>query len=123
MSGVRVSGPPDRPLVTFTAKRNADFRATISLLDSTDLPVALTGATVAWAMRKANEQAAALTLTAGNGLTVDANAGTIDVLITAAQHATLAVGDYQYDLILRVGSQTPQLLEGVYRLQPGVAII
>lgn len=61
-----------------------------------------------------------INLTSGNGLTLGGSAGTIAVLISAADTSALISGNYVYDLELVVGGTVTRLVEGNFIVTPEV---
>jgi hypothetical protein len=76
--------------------------------------VDLTGYTARMHLRRrvGDEDPAVELTTENDGITLGGTAGTIDLLISAADTADLASGRYVYDLELVTGSTVRRLLEG-----------
>lgn len=87
---------------TWTAK----FRyLTKSCNGKSNVPFNLTGYGANMVIREcANDSAALLTLTSGNGITLGGTAGTIEITITATQASNLTAGDNVYEIELYQGS-------------------
>ena len=85
-------------------------------------PVNLTGYTARLKIRrKGSSDPALLSLTHASGITLGGAAGTITVVLTAAQTAALPTGaDLVYDLDVIDGSSRPyRLVRGKVTVQPG----
>jgi hypothetical protein len=86
---------------TWTAK----FRyLTKSCNGKTNVPFDLSGYGATMVIREcADDSAALLTLTSGNGITLGGTAGTIEIEITATQASNLTAGDNVYEIELYQG--------------------
>lgn len=71
-----------------------------------------TGYTAALKIREHLNSTPVLSLTSGSGITLGGTAGTIQIVITAAQSADIAPGTYIYDLELTSGAYVVRLLQG-----------
>lgn len=82
----------------------------------------LSGYTSAMQVREAADSTAfLLSLTSGSGITLGGTAGTIDVLITAAQSSAIDAGSYAYDLeITSNGGEVTRLLQGGFTVSGNV---
>lgn len=103
---------------TFVVEQGATFSATVTWLDESGVAVDLTGYS---ARMQARPSAAAdytiLSLTSGAGITLGGTAGTIALLMDAADTDDLTPGRYVYDLELVSGAGTiTRLLEGTLRV-------
>lgn len=89
---------------------------------STGTPVNLTGYTAAMQIRRTHADATALvSLTNGNGLTIEGTDGRVRIEIPASTTATLTPGRYVYDLVLTdLASKKKRLVEGVAIVDAGV---
>lgn len=101
--------------------QGATFSRRLTWKDSNNTAINLTGYTARMALKKDKFQSAAdLSLTTENsGITLGGIAGTIDLLITAAQTADLDAS-YFYDLELVNGSTVVRLVQGTITVDPEV---
>lgn len=83
----------------------AKFRyLTKSCNGKTNVPFDLSGYGATMVIREcANDSAALLAITSGNGITLGGTAGTIELEITATQAANLTAGDNVYEIELYQG--------------------
>lgn len=86
------------------------FDAVVTYQDPDGDPINLTGYTATLGVkREFSDEEEVLTLTSGDGLTLGGSAGTIDIVITAAQTADLS-GTYRYSLTLTPSGGDPEHL-------------
>ena len=97
----------------FDLRKGSSFSRQITWSSSGAL-VNLSGFTAAMQLKSAiGDSTAVLSLTDEDGITLGGAAGTIDIVITAAQAATLTAGvEYVYDIELYNGTSTYPILEG-----------
>lgn len=87
---------------------------------STGAAIDLTGYTAKMQIRKAKDTDVILDLTHSSGITLGGAAGTVAVLLTAAQTAALS-GQYVYDLfVVSGGGVATKLFEGTITVDPAV---
>jgi hypothetical protein len=102
-------------------EQGATFSAQITWNDSDGDPVDLTGYTAELDIRSGPaSDTELLELTNGSGLTLGGAAGTVDIVITAAQTSALPAGRLAYDLLLTTGSTKTRLVEGKAIVSPAV---
>lgn len=103
--------------------RGATFSTTLTYRDSSNALVDLTGYTARLQLKSSRslDAAALITLTSGSGITLGGAAGTIAIVITDEQTATLAAGTVYYSVLLIPGSGAAfHLLEGKMTVKEGV---
>jgi len=100
----------------FLAEQGATLERTILYTDADEVETDLTGFTAAMQVRPTVGSATViLELTTENSrLTLGGAAGTIDVLVSAADMTVLTPGKYFYDLELYTGSIVIRLIEGTF---------
>jgi len=96
-----------------TAYQGATFDRTFSITEG-GTALNLTGYTSAMQVRSAADATATLvSLTSGSGITLGGTAGTIAIVVTAAQSSAIPAGSYAYDLEITAGAgQVTRLLQG-----------
>ncbi len=104
----------------FAVKQGADYRLTVTWKNPDGTPVNLTGRTAKMQLRVQPASDALLTLTSGAGLTLGGTAGTVGIVITAAQGLTLPLEPVLYDLLIINGTAVDRILEGVATICAGV---
>lgn len=109
-------------------EQGATFRLTITWTDSGGTPINLTGATAHMSIRSqvANTDTGApwadLT-TANGGITLGGAAGTIAILVTDAQTATMTQARGRYDLYVTLSNgDRDRLMEGAVTVDPQVTV-
>lgn len=108
----------------FIIEQGATFGQTLTLKDSSDTVINLTGYSAAeMDLRKTPEATAVVaTLTIANGrIALGGSAGTVTLLITAADTANLAEGDGHYDLEITTGTSIYRILEGTYSVRRNIS--
>ena len=105
----------------FIIEQGATFGQTLTLKDSSDTLINLTGYTSAeMDLRETPESSSeVLTLTTGNSrITLGGSAGTVILEISASDTASLTVGDGVYDLELTdANSKIYRIMEGTYSVR------
>ena len=97
--------------------QGATFSRAITWQDSQAVPVNLTGYTARMQVRdEVDSASAALSLTTENSrISLGGTAGTITLLVSAADTAAVAAGEYVYDLELVSGAGTvTRLIQGCF---------
>ena len=109
----------------FVIEQGATFGKTLTLKDSSDAFINLTGYTAAEMDLRYNKDDSAeiLTLTVANSrITLGGSAGTIVLSISASDTASLSVGDGVYDLKITAGDGTVfRVLEGTFSVRGNVS--
>ena len=103
--------------------QGATFSRAITWQDSQAVPVNLTGYTARMQVRdEVDSASAALSLTTENSrISLGGTAGTITLLVSAADTAAVAAGEYVYDLELVSGSGTvTRLIQGCFTVDAEV---
>ena len=109
-------------LYNITCQQGATFQRQVTWTDSARDAYNLTGYTARMQVRdnvSSNTIVIALSTTAGSGgtITLGGTAGTVDLLIPAANTATLTAGQYVYDLeLVSGGGVVTRLLEGNFKV-------
>lgn len=109
-------------------EQGATFRLTITWTDASNNPISLVGATAHMSIRTqvANTDTGSPLIdltTANGGLTLGGVAGTISILITAAQTAALTVARGRYDLYVTLSNgDRDRLMEGAVTIDPQVTV-
>jgi hypothetical protein len=113
-------------LYNITCQQGATFQRQITWTDSAKDPYNLTGYTARMQVRAnttSNTVVLALSTSAGYDGTISlgGTAGTVDLLISATNTATLTAGQYVYDLeLVSGGGVVTRLLEGNFRVSAEV---
>lgn len=95
----------------FTIEQGTDCVLPIEYTDATGTPIDLTGCSAALMIRRAYDDADPIvSLSIGNGITINGTAGTFLVTIDSALTAELAPGTAVYDLKLTDSLGNPVLL-------------
>ena len=109
----------------FIIEQGATFGQTLTLKDSSDALINLTGYTSAQMDLKENPEASSnvITLTTGNSrIALGGSAGTVTLTISATDTANLTAGDGVYDLeIVSGGGVVTRLLEGTYSIRRNIS--
>lgn len=108
----------------FVIEQGATFGKTLTLKDSSDALVNLTGYSAAEMDLRTNQDDSSIikTLTAGSGITLGGSAGTVVLNISATDTANMSVGDGVYDLRLTAGDGTiSRILEGTFAVRGAVS--
>ena len=108
----------------FVIEQGATFGKTLTLKDSSDALVNLTGYSAAEMDLRTNQDDSAIikTLTAGSGITLGGSAGTVVLNISATDTANMSVGDGVYDLRITAGDGTiSRILEGTFAVRGAVS--
>jgi hypothetical protein len=88
-----------------TAEQGANYTATLTYRDSSNVLINLTGYTARMQVRKTiGSSAPYLSLTNASGITLGGAAGTVAIAISAAALAAVPAGNYVYDLELISGA-------------------
>jgi hypothetical protein len=109
-------------LYNITCQQGATFQRQLTWTDSARDAYNLTGYTARMQVRdnvSSNTIVIALSTTAGSGgtITLGGIAGTVDLLIPAANTTTLTAGQYVYDLeLVSGGGVVTRLLEGNFKV-------
>ena len=109
-------------LYNITCQQGATFQRQLTWTDSARDAYNLTGYTARMQVRdnvSSNTVVIALSTTAGSGgtITLGGIAGTVDLLIPAANTTTLTAGQYVYDLeLVSGGGVVTRLLEGNFKV-------
>ncbi len=109
----------------FVIEQGATFGRTLTLKDSSDALVNLTGYTAAEMDLRTNsdDSAEVLTLTITNSrIALGGAAGTITLTISASDTASMSVGDGVYDLKITAGDGTvSRIMEGTFAVRGNVS--
>ena len=109
----------------FIIEQGATFGRTLTLKDSSDSLVNLTGYSAAEMDLRYNsdDSAEILTLTVANSrITLGGAAGTVILTITASDTASMSVGDGVYDIKLTAGDGTvSRIMEGTFSVRGSVS--
>jgi len=109
----------------FIIEQGATFGQTLTLKDSSDTLINLTGYTSAeMDLRETPESSSeVITLTtANNRITLGGSAGTVTLSISAADTANLTAGDGVFDLeIVDGSSRVYRILEGTYTIRRNIS--
>ena len=109
----------------FIIEQGATFGKVLTLKDSSDSLIDLTGYSGAeMDLRSAQDSSSEiLTLTTGNSrLALGGNAGTVTITLTAAETAALDVQDGVYDLEITAGTgEVYRILEGTFSVRGNVS--
>ena len=109
----------------FIIEQGATFGQTLTLKDSSDTLINLTGYTSAeMDLRETPESSSeVLTLTtANNRVTLGGSAGTVTLSISAADTANLTAGDGVFDLeVVDGSSRVYRILEGTYTIRRNIS--
>ena len=109
----------------FIIEQGATFGQTLTLKDSSDTLINLTGYTSAeMNLRETPESSSeVITLTtANNRITLGGSAGTVTLAISAADTANLTAGDGVFDLeIVDGSSRVYRILEGTYTIRRNIS--
>lgn len=105
----------------FTCPQGATFSRTLTYKIN-DTPVNLSGYTARMQVREFHySDDYILNLTSSSGITLGGAAGTIALLISASDTASLVPGNYVYDIeIISVGGTVTRLIEGKFIVSPEV---
>lgn len=108
----------------FIIEQGATFQQTLTLKDSSDAVINLTGYTAEMDLRKNQDDSnEVITLTTENSrITMGGAAGTIILTISATDSAALSVGDGVYDLeITDSNGKVDRIMEGTYSIRGNVS--
>lgn len=108
----------------FVIEQGATFSKVLTLKDSSDTVINLTGYSSAeMDLRKNADGSEVLTLTTGNSrITLGGVAGTVTLTISATDTASMSVDDGVYDLeITDASGVVTRLLEGTYSVRPNIS--
>ena len=109
----------------FIIEQGATFTKTLTLRDSSNALVNLTGYTTAEMDLRSNEDSSSeiITLTVANGrIAFGGSAGTVSLIISATDTGNLTAGDGVYDL--EIGNSAGviyRILEGTFSVRRGVS--
>lgn len=107
----------------YAVDQGADWYLNFQYLDSNDDPIDLAGYTARLQIRSLpTTLIPALTLTTGNGITVDVLTATFEVHATADQTRSISAGFYYYDLEITapVSGIITRLVQGKIEINPEV---
>jgi hypothetical protein len=108
----------------FIIEQGATFKHTLTLKDSSDALINLTGYSAEMDLRKNQDdsnEVATLTV-ANNRITLGGSAGTIVLEISASDTSALLVGDGVYDIDLTDSNgKVDRILEGTYSVRGNVS--
>lgn len=110
-------------LYNITCQQGATFQRQVTWTDSAKDPYNLTGYTARMQVRaNATSNTVIIELTTENSrITLGNTAGTVDLLIPAANTTTLTAGQYVYDLeLVSGGGVVTRLLEGNFKVSAEV---
>jgi len=107
--------------LNFTCPQGSTFRRTLTYKID-DTPVNLTGYSARLQVRETHDSTDYIVfLENGNGITLGASAGTIDILIPDTTTQNFITGDHVYDLeVESSGGITDRLIEGRFNVTPEV---
>lgn len=108
----------------FIIEQGATFKHTLTLKDSADALINLTGYSAEMDLRKNQDDASEIiTLTVANSrITMGGSAGTIVLEISASDTNSLSVGDGVYDIDLTDSNgKVDRILEGTYSIRGNVS--
>lgn len=108
----------------FIIEQGATFQHTLTLKDSNDAVIDLSGYSAEMDLRKNQDDSSeVITLTVDNSrISLGGDAGTITLTITATDTAALSVGDGVYDLeITDSNGKVDRILEGTYSIRGNVS--
>lgn len=107
--------------LNFTCPQGSTFRRTLTYKID-DNPVNLTGYSARLQVRETHDSTDYIVfLENGNGITLGASAGTIDILIADTITKDFITGDHVYDLeVESSGGITDRLIEGRFNVTPEV---
>jgi hypothetical protein len=108
----------------FIIEQGATFKHVLTLKDSSDTVINLTGFSAEMDLRKNQDDTSeVITLTVANGrATMGGAAGTITLEISASDTASLTVGDGVYDIKLTdSNNKVDRILEGTYSIRGNVS--
>lgn len=106
--------------VDFEVPNNEDFRYAFALTDEAGAPVNLAGAAFRMDV-EARSGADVLSLTTANRkVALDAATGRIDLIVPAADMATLRESYHTHDMLMTLGGQTTRLWVGGFNIIQGV---
>ena len=108
----------------FIIEPGATFQQTLTLKDSSDAVINLTGFTAEMDLRKNQDDSnEVITLTTANSrISMGGAAGTITLTISATDSAALSVGDGVYDLeTTDSNGKVDRILEGTYSIRGNVS--
>ena len=106
----------------FTIYQGATFQELLTLRDSSDALVDLTGKSAKLQIKKTyNSDTALVTISSTtSGIYLGGVLGTVQLTISATSTASLVAGEYFYDLILINGSVVDRILEGKIKVVPSI---
>ena len=108
----------------FIIEQGGTFKHTLTLKDSSDTVINLTGYSAEMDLKKNQDDSSdVITLTVANSrITMGGGAGTIVLEISASDTTSLAVGDGVYDLEITDSSgKVDRILEGTYSIRGNVS--
>jgi hypothetical protein len=102
----------------------SNFKFTLIYKDPQGTPINLTGYTVQMDIKSAPGAKKVLaTCTIGDGITVTANQGRIDVNVSAEKTQQIAYPKSAYDLVISSGGIVTRLLEGWLEVSRAVTVV
>lgn len=108
----------------FIIEQGATFSHIMTLKDSSNAVIDLTGYSAGQMDLRENPEAASavITLTVANGrIALGGSAGTVTLTISATDTGALTAGDGVYDLELTSGSTIYRIIEGTYTIRRGIS--
>lgn len=104
---------------TVYADQARDFYLTVVYQTEAGSPVNITGYTATFSIAPAYEEAPAVTLTTGSGITITGSTGTIAIHATATQ-TNINSGQYVAELVIANAGIKTSLLKGPFKILPKV---
>lgn len=86
------------------ARQGKTLQFTLFWKDAEDEAISLAGHTARMQVRRTADEDPVISLTQSSGLTITANTGRIDVLVSASTLAAVEPGRYRYDLEVQSGT-------------------
>lgn len=104
--------------LNLVCRTNQTFTRTFTwLINGT--PVDLSSASIAMQLKWNGGTVAKVSLSDGSGIVNGGALGTITATIPASTMATLVVGDYDYDLVVTIGTVKTPLVYGTFTVEQG----
>lgn len=106
-------------LLNITAQQGKTWRISVSASDSGGQPLDFTGYHAEWQVRRSYNTPALVTLTDEDGITF--GAGTITIVLEAAETAALDTGQYVHEIeLIQPNLERPPFLRGTLTVTPEV---
>lgn len=107
-------------IVNLTADQGATFTQRLTWkIDGN--PVNLTGYTARMKVKNIVRNFEVISITSSSGITLGGSAGTIDMLVSAADMTRIVAGKYSYDLeLVSPGGVVTRLVKGTFTVTPEV---